>query len=364
MYPCDHARALDDPELRRLLRENPMDGQLALTLEREPSFFLASSIEGDLCETVVARAGDGRLAGMASRSVRAAWLDGREARLGYLSQLRVDREARDGMTVLGLLEALEAVDDVPFHFTTVFEDNRAMRRAIERDFPGKPTFRPLGRFWSIMIPLWRRRRPRLPQGIGLLRGTDELLPEVARCLQRNYARYQLAPVWRVEELADPARCRGLHPGDFHLAVRGGAVVGCLAVWDQRGFKQTVVRAYPEAIGRLRGAWNLAARLTRWPRLPAPGEELPHAYLSHLAVDDDDPEVFLALVGRAYDALVGSDLAGLAIGLAERSPLRPRLCASFRMIAQPIIVYLVYSRERPTPARALDGRPLHVEVALL
>jgi hypothetical protein len=365
MFCCDHALASDDAELRRLLRENPMPGRLSVTLEREPSFFLAASIEGDRHETVVARAEDGaRLLGMASRSVRTAWLNGRPSPLGYLSQLRVDREARDGLTVLGLLEALEGVRDVPLHFTTIFEDNRAMHRALTRDFPGKPSFRALGRFVSVVLPIWRRCRPPAAPGIELRRGAAGVLPAIAACLQRNYARYQLAPVWHAEELADPARSRGLRPEDFLVALRGGAVVGCLSIWDQRGFKQTVVRGYPAGLEPLRGLWNLTGRLTGWPRLPAPGEELPHAYLSHLAVDGEDPEVFHALVARAYNTLVGSGHAGLALGLGEHSALRQRLREAFRVLEQWLVVYLVCPREQAEAAEGLDGRPLHVEVALL
>ena len=359
------ALASDDAELRRLLRDNPMPGRFALTLEREPSFFLAATIEGEVHQTIVVREPGGqRLRAMGSRSVRDAWVNGQSARLGYLSQLRVDPEARDGLAILDILEALETVKDVPFHITTIFENNASWRRTAERNWPGKPTFRPYGRVLSIVLPLWRRRRIPSPPGTEIRRGSAELLPDIAACLQRNYAAYQFAPVWRVEDLANPVRVRGLRPSDFWVALQRGKLVGCLATWDQRSFKQTVVQRYEGPAWRLRPLANLASRVTGWPRLPAPGEQLPHLYVSHLAIDDEDPHIFLSLLGSAYDHVVNTGYAYLALGLGENSPLVPKLRHAFWRIEQRIVLYVFHFEAGAHAADALDDRRPHVELALL
>ena len=49
------ATSIDDPDLRRLLRENPMRGEISVSLEREPDVFLAGSTEGERHHTIVAR---------------------------------------------------------------------------------------------------------------------------------------------------------------------------------------------------------------------------------------------------------------------------------------------------------------------
>ena len=40
----------DDDALRRLLRENVMEGGISVSFRREPSYFLTSSIQGDQAE--------------------------------------------------------------------------------------------------------------------------------------------------------------------------------------------------------------------------------------------------------------------------------------------------------------------------
>ena len=49
------ATPADDPEIRALLRGSPIDGEIQVTLEREPDSALAGAIEGDLHQVVIRR---------------------------------------------------------------------------------------------------------------------------------------------------------------------------------------------------------------------------------------------------------------------------------------------------------------------
>ncbi|HTL28974.1 MAG TPA: hypothetical protein VL282_07135, partial [Tepidisphaeraceae bacterium] len=49
----DLATDRDEPEIRRVLRENPMDGAVRLSFEREPDSRLAARIEGPLLHQTI-----------------------------------------------------------------------------------------------------------------------------------------------------------------------------------------------------------------------------------------------------------------------------------------------------------------------
>src|ERR1700752_1270332 len=86
----DLATEEDDASLRRLLRENPMQGAISLSFEREPNYFNASSIEGAFHQTLVAREMDtGEIIGVGNRSVRDMFVNGKVQAVGYMSQLRI-----------------------------------------------------------------------------------------------------------------------------------------------------------------------------------------------------------------------------------------------------------------------------------
>jgi len=63
------ASAADDADLRRLLRDNPMQqGGLSLSFRREPSYFAACSVLGQSAEVFVGRdTQTGALAGVGAR---------------------------------------------------------------------------------------------------------------------------------------------------------------------------------------------------------------------------------------------------------------------------------------------------------
>lgn len=358
----EEARPEDDPELRRLLRDNPMDGEIRVSLEREPNAFLAAAVEGEPHRTAVARdPSSNSIVGMGSRSVWNAFVNGEPVRLGYLSQLRVDHAFRGRKRLLvggySLLGSFRSSDELPFDLTSIIADNEVARRLLGAGLPGLPSYREIEGFSTLVVPTTSRSR----KVSGIERGTRERLPGIAACLERNRRRYQFAPRFSVEDLLSPERSRGLAPEDFFVALSGGEVVGCLALWDQSGFKQVVVRGYAPRLARWRPWLNRLPSLLGTPRLPEPGQILPHAYLSHGAVDEDDPEIFQALVEAAYAEARARGLVYVVIGLAARHPWLPWLKKRFRSREYASTLYTVHWEEG---GEALDGRIPHVEVALL
>jgi hypothetical protein len=359
----EEAAPEDDPELRRLLRDNPMEGEIRVSLEREPNAFLAAAVEGEPHRTIVARDPDGGIVGMGSRSVWNAFVNGEPCRLGYLSQLRVDRAHRGQKRLLtagyDLIRTFRSPEEMPFDLTSIVADNEVARRLLGAGLPGLPRYQEIEEWTTLIVPTTSRPRS---SAVPILRGTRDLLAGAAACLERNRRRYQLAPRFSAEDLLSPDRSRGLAPSDFFLAVVNTEVVGCLALWDQSSFKQVVVRGYAPRLARWRPLMNhLAAPLLGTPRLPDPGHALPHAYLSHLAVDEDDPETFRALVEAAYAEARARRYVYVVAGLAARHPWRPWLEKRFKPRTYPSVLYAVLWGDH---VAALDGRMPHVEVALL
>jgi hypothetical protein len=369
----DLATPADDPEIRRLLRDNPMDGEIRVSLEREPNAFLGAAVEGEPHATVVAREpSTGRIVGMGTRAVWNAFVNGEPRRLGYLSQLRVDRSARGRRRLLAAgyaaLRELRGPDEAPFDITSIIADNETARRLLGSGVPGLPRYRELSGFVTLVLPGVRTsRRPRF---VRIEQGLPGWMTEIADCLARNRRRYQTAPFFTAAELLSPERSRGLAPQDFRLAVRDGRVVGCLALWDQSGFKQVMVRGYAPRLARWRPWINRISPVLGMPRLPEPGEPLPHAYLSHLAVDDDDPEIFRALVESAHAEACARRYAYVVIGLAAGHPWLPWLVRRYRPRRYESMLYTVDWGEGAAAVEAtieqiaLDSRLPHVEAALL
>src|SRR6185436_1423673 len=279
---------------------------------------------------------------------------------------RVDRAFRGRRRILAAgyaaLRELRAPDEAPFDLTSIIADNETARRLLGGGVPGLPTYRELSGFVTLVLPAVRGSRKRPSVKIELC--MPGRLTEVVDCLERNRRRYQAAPFFTAAELLSPESSRGLAPQDFRLARKDGQVVGCLALWDQSGFKQVVVRGYAQRLDRWRPWINRLSWVLGTPRLPDPGEPLPHAYISHVAVDEDDPEIFRALVESAHAEACARRFAYVVTGFAAGHPWLPWLERRFRPRRYESMLYTVNWGEGSAAVEALDGRLPHVEVALL
>lgn len=356
----DRAGPADEPALRRLLRETPVPGAVALSFEREPCWHAAAAVEGDRHTALVARRG-GEVVGLAARSVRAAFVNGAPARVGYLGQLRLAPGARGDLGLLrdgfARLAADRRPDEAPFDLTSVVEDNARARRLLEAGVAGLPAYRPLATLVTLALaPGGRPPRAVRPLAPGAL-------PEVAAFLRREASRFQLAPAVDAAWLGSPARCPGLAPGDLLVVEDGRGIAAAGALWDQRAVRQVVVRGYAPALRLLRPLVAAAGPALGLPRLPPVGAALAIACLAFAHARGDDPAAFAALLDGARAAAAARGLDAVVLGLAADHPLldvaRRRRHRPYRSV-----LYAVHGPDGAAAAAALDGRVLAPEVATL
>jgi len=364
-FAVEFAQPGDEPGIRALLRDQPMDGLVRVSLEREPDSRLAAGIEGDTHHAVVARdSATGRVVGVGARAVRSIWFNGRQVRMGYLGLLRRDPKVlgfrhllREGFD---LLDSTRREDELPFDLTSVIADNRAARRALERGLRDLPRYKPLCEWVTLILPTTRRAWH--DPAIRTAHETD--LPAIASCLQEHGRRHQFAPVWTEQDLRCPVRSRGLSVGDFSILTEQGKVRGCAALWDQRSFKQAIVRGYTPPLARWRPLVNAGLKLTGRSLLPPVGAALNIAYLSHTACDDDDPDTLARLIRAVLPRAAARGVDHLIVGVAgEGGKTLPALRRRFRPREYRAILYLVTHPSR-TPGEWPDDRSVHVEVATL
>ncbi len=358
----------DDSELRRLLRETYMPGAITVAMTREPNFFLASTTEGDVHGTLLLQESkSGRAIACAGRSYHDAYVNGQATRLGYISGLRLDRSVRGGKGILHtLFDAAKhhrIADALPYYLTTIIADNHKAIRALTSGWSGLPCYTARGFISSFLFPV-PRRKTRNPAGCSIRQAEARHLPEIAACLQRSNQTFQFAPRWSAEDLASPTRCRDLAPEHFTIVLKGARVKACVAVWDQRPFKQMLVRSYRKPIGSLRPLVNLLGPLAGIPKLPRAGENFPYACLSLLAVDPEEPALFLPLIHAACAAARDRGLANLSLGLAENHPHWRTFKHAIRHIEYRSILYTVHWPDGEKAVAKLDQRPAHVEIATL
>jgi len=298
--------------------------------------------------------------------VRPAYLNGEVAELGYLGGLRLDSRFRGGTLLARAYRTLRRWHEdgrAALYVTTIVEDNHAVRQLLSSQRAGLPCYHDWGRYHTLVIGPACKRRP--PAGdLRVERGEPSRVAEIAECLSRNGRRRQFFPRYPAEEFLKPGQhLRDFKISDFHLAVKGDRVVGVAATWDQTAFKQTVLAGYGGMVKTIRPLYNLVARLGGLPRLPSPGSELRHCFVSFMAIDGDDSDVFRALLGSIQSHVAAQGYDYFLVGLHECDPLLPT-AREYPHRDYVSRLYVVYWEDGAEVCRSLDGRVPYLELAVL
>ena len=357
------ATTLDDADLRQLLRDNPMQqGGFTLSFRREPSYFAACRVLGQSAEVFIGRDRQtGALAGVGARYRLPAYINGQAHSIVYLADLRVQTAYRNSIHLRRAYQFLRqrhAADPAAVYTTMILQDNRAALATIAAQRAGLPPYHAQGTVHTPLI-LLGRQKPALVAPCTIRRATAADWANIVAFLNRENARYQFAPVYHENDLAN-GRLRGMQPENIFISEAGGAIVGTLALWQQSAFRQIHIDAYRGAWRLIRPVYNALARLTPLAPLPRAGEALKYAYLSLMAVQHDDLAVFRALLRQAYRASHGTGLHYLIGAFHERHPLRPAF-ADYAGILSGGQLFTVQFDSEPYP---LDGRVPYIDAAAI
>ena len=365
-YAFELAGPADDAQLRARMAEDRMEGSIAISFRREPSYFAGCRVQGDA--TQVMKCVDtttGRIVGLGSRSTSLAWVDGTARRIGYLADLRGAPDVRRG-TLLArgfrLLRQLHDDDPVPFYTTVIYEGNEPALRSLVGARAGLPVYRDCGR---VLTPAIHLDLPHLAdpvRGVEFGRAAPGALPEIVAFLNRTLRARQFAPVYRDEDFGT-GRFAALAAPDFFVARAGTRIVGTLAAWDQADLRQTHVERYSPLLARLRPLYNAAARVTPLKPLPPVGARVPYVYLACAAVERDDVGLFRGLLRFASNALRRGPWHYAIASLHERDPLASVL-GEYRQVAAAGRLFVVHYAEDAAAVAALEPRIPYVEAGCL
>jgi hypothetical protein len=367
-YQFELAGPQDDADLRQVLANTPMPGDIALTFCREPGFFAAPGVDGFQCQVVACRdTSSGRIVGFGCRSLRRLYVNGTPRTIGYLSGIRLLVEHRNqGLVARGyrFFRELHRDGQAPLYLTTISEGNEAALKILASGRAGLPIYHEAGRFRTLALPVHARSNLEAPKNLYLRTATPEDWPMIMSFLDKHGPRRQFFPCYEVADVATPAGALfGLQAKLVVLAYRNRALAGLLAGWDQHDFRQTIVHGYAGALRWLRPLYNGWASLTGRPRLPRPGRELRYLTAALPVVVGDDASVFRALLDSLLQMARSGPWQHVAIGLAANDPLATGL-SSFAGTEYVTRIFQVAWPDGNALRLGLDGRPPYLELGCL
>jgi hypothetical protein len=319
-------------------------------------------------------------------------VNGQSRTVGYLGGLRLDNRFSGRSDILrrgySFFHQLQQESPADFYFTSIAADNERARTFLERGLPGMPKYEYLNEFVTLVLPTSGRRQSR-PKDQKI--SSPGPLDDMFGFLSQYNSAYQFAPCWTHKDLialhepdsnyAAPTELRNWTKGargytddaltepfpalrctNFYFLRCNRSIEACGALWDQRSFKQIVVRGYSKLLGWARPFLNAFSRLASGPCLPAIGETLSIAFASHLASKTDAS--LLCIIQHLSNVARQQGIELLTLGFASNDPRLDCVRKHFRCREYRSRIYLVHWPGIGGTAHDLDNRVLAPEVALL
>ena len=357
------ATIADDDEIRALLRENDMDSWVNLAFEREPSFIAGKNLFGT-STVVIALDKDGLHTpiGMYTCDLIPVYINGQVSFAGYLGGLRVSKKYRGRIGILkdGFASIPHLVSDqnkMACWFTSVGQENIKARRILEAGLKNMPVYRLAGTMNTLAFST------RKGKSKGLLQqATISDVPALCNFYNQQASAFQFSPLLTEEWLLSMNGKHELKLEDFWLLRQGKELVGCLAIWDQRKFKQTVVRGYRFPFNKFLRAYNLLAAVRGKIRLPAPGEKIEQVFISFLALSRHAHDLAVEVISEALLHALDKGASVATLGLSNQNPLARTLQTALNPDCYRTCIETVTWPETDLPE--LDGRLVQPEVAIL
>ncbi|HRE91894.1 MAG TPA: GNAT family N-acetyltransferase [Myxococcota bacterium] len=327
--------ALADPSDRTMNRDLcalfssvRLESALSLTQERDPDFFVLPRLHQGPFATAVGVDDHGQVVGCGTLCVRDGWLSGELIKTGYLCDLRVAPGFRGGRHLARayrhFMAHVEARFGAELFTTVIFDSNKAAIAALTQRSDKRldqPIYRPMTPFQMVSVQFTRKKSaPTGPNSRVSSARPEDLGPLTGYLAARAKTRV-LGEHLTAERFAERL---SLWPGfslsDFLIARDGDKIVGCLAPWDTAGFKRTRVLGYRGGMLWQKRAFNAAATVMGFPKLPPPGDPFRFVFLTHLEVDGEDPDILRELLLAAYQRLHGQNLHFMSAFIPRGSPL--------------------------------------------
>ncbi len=296
----------DDVQLRKIMRENYMEGKISIAFETEPSFFKATNVQGKKIDVIVGKDKFGKIQSFGIRAIKPMYVNKEIINIGYLSGLRVNSDLRNNIWLskgYRFFKELDADRKVSFYLTTIISDNKKAIATLESGKASLPKYQKIGQFATFLIP---KQRVKTTKDFEIHRGDNFTIEELLCFINQHGKEKQFFPRYEKEDFGTDF-LNGLNLEDFYVATKDGKIKGLIALWDQNEIKQTRVINYSQGIKLLRPINNLFSPLTHSPNLLKIGETFNNTYAAMPISIDNDPLVLEFILSHVLRELPSDNL---------------------------------------------------------
>lgn len=310
----------DNDQITELAGRCPQEGMVTFYPNRTPRFNTLHRLLDPEAWHYVACKGDLIIGLVGVIHFQARVLD-RNCKMGYMLDLRVDKEYRNGLTAFRLVKTavdhLREESDVDMVIVNFLKDNKRPL-VFTSGRGGLPVAQYLGdnKIFNI-IPI---RFLRLDNRFEIDQLSEEDIPEILDLYRKYSSGFKIGPVITGEFFRHYLNSvEGLSPENFLVAKENGKIRAVTAFWDELPYKTYQVLKLNFSIKAVTGIMKFLSLFMRVPhpvRLNEPLRQLSLVLYAH----DDCPRALDTLFRHVSNIHLGSDYTFITLYAQERDPI--------------------------------------------
>jgi hypothetical protein len=301
------ASPADNKQLLALTSDTPMQGVIALRIDRQPDFFNLLQARGNSTTYIFEK--NSQIIGSISASKCKVFINGKAEGIYYISDLKVEKTFRAKLYLHKLISQMHRylqLQDADLLFCTAALGNNKVLPI----FDGRasiPKFYSLGKF-SVFQLLPSKKRAKNPSYEIRQQVADQAIIEQFNCF---YQHYQLGKV--IDSLDKDLITL--------VAYKDKQAVAAITLKDTLPLKQNVVVGLTPPLRALVSLVNGLNEYLPIPSLPAMGEAVKNLYINNFYCDQGHQKAFESLIAQARHLAFKEKFHFVSIGLHEKDPLQ-------------------------------------------
>lgn len=323
MYVYELATPADNKELLEILEEESFSGPISVLFTRRPDVMTSLSYEGDVAEIMICRDTiNHKIALIGAFAINKCYIRGELKHVCYLFNLRLRKSYRGKTRVpyMGFKHLKLILDKykIDFVFTTILEDNNYARRLLERKRKSLPTYHYLGNYY---VYNFKSIKADSTSFKNFRRATVEDINKLSLFLTKEGAKNDFFPYIGSNFFNNP-QIPGLDINNFFILLDDYQnICACGLLWDQREFKQYIIKGYSfffKALSKI----PAFVSITGYPPLPKMNIPIAVRTLSFWLVKDNNSKLFCDFLNKIRKSL--NKYEALAVGIGGNHSLQREL----------------------------------------
>ena len=296
----------DSERLKNFFAKTVIPGVVDLRYKRVNSYFDLYRLQSDNFKTYILEDHKGDMIAQASLVFRKAWIQGKEKKIAYATDLRVAKSRRAiiqwAKHYLPALEDAKKEYGVDYFFSAVPRQqtqayNTFVRpRSNRREFPRYYLFR---NYSVVNIHGIAPFAPAPLKSITIRKATPKDLDALSEYVALKKRNKPITFCKTADDFKTQLnQWKGLDIQDFSIALDSeNNIVGCVAPWSNHNIQDVYAEKYSQRGETLRGTLKALSSLRIAHRLPKEGQPIKAIYLTHFL--SNHPEVFYALLYKSF-----------------------------------------------------------------